>query len=173
MTGAPEELVMDAVNVDCVRDGDGLETIESYPQLTGWPWRDVNEMLLSRGLRATRQRMALGWLLFRKGGRHLTAEMLYEEAVEAKIRVSLTTVYRTLNQFTYAGLLQQISIDGGETFFDTNLNEHLHFYLESKHELIDIPISNVVLQNMPKVPDGYKINRVDIVVRLEPITNLA
>jgi Fur family iron response transcriptional regulator len=117
--------------------------------------------------------MALGWLLFRKGGRHLTAEMLYEEAIEAKVMVSLTTVYRTLNQFTDAGLLQQINVDGGETFFDTNLNDHLHFYLESKHELIDIPITNVLLQNMPKVPDGYKINRVDIVVRLESTAGVA
>src|ERR1700712_1198881 len=50
------------------------------PALTGCPWHDVNEMLQAAGLRPTRQRMALGWLLFGKGARHLTAEMLYEEA---------------------------------------------------------------------------------------------
>ena len=54
------------------------------PALTGCPWHDVNEMLQAAGLRPTRQRMALGWLLFGKGARHLTAEMLYEEATHAK-----------------------------------------------------------------------------------------
>ena len=74
------------------------------PALTGCPWHDVNEMLQSAGLRPTRQRMALGWLLFGKGARHLTAEMLYEEATLAKVPVSLATVYNTLNQLTDADL---------------------------------------------------------------------
>ena len=87
------------------------------PALTGCPWHDVNEMLQSVGLRPTRQRMALGWLLFGKGGRHLTAEMLYEEATHAKVPVSLATVYNTLNQLTEAGLLRQVSVDGTKTYF--------------------------------------------------------
>ena len=91
------------------------------PLLTGCPWHDVNEMLQSVGLRPTRQRMALGWLLFGKGERHLTAEMLYEEATLAKVPVSLATVYNTLNQLTEAGLLRQVSVDGTKTYFDTNV----------------------------------------------------
>src|SRR3984885_13194704 len=78
--------------------------------VTGCPWHDVNEMLQSVGLRPTRQRMALGWLLFGKGARHLTAEMLYEEATLAKVPVSLATVYNTLNQLTDSGLLRQVSV---------------------------------------------------------------
>ena len=89
------------------------------PALTGCPWHDVNEMLQAAGLRPTRQRMALGWLLFGKGARHLTAEMLYEEATLAKVPVSLATVYNTLNQLTDAGLLRQVSVDGTKTYFDT------------------------------------------------------
>ena len=93
------------------------------PALTGCPWHDVNEMLQSAGLRPTRQRMALGWLLFGKGARHLTAEMLYEEATLAKVPVSLATVYNTLNQLTDAGLLRQVSVDGTKTYFDTNVTD--------------------------------------------------
>src|ERR1700678_4688413 len=78
------------------------------PTLTGCPWHDVNEMLQAAGLRPTRQRMALGWLLFGKGARHLTAEMLYEEATLAKVPVSLATVYKPLNHLTDAGLLRQV-----------------------------------------------------------------
>ncbi len=136
------------------------------PALTGCPWHDVNEMLQSAGLRPTRQRMALGWLLFGKGARHLTAEMLYEEATLAKVPVSLATVYNTLNQLTDAGLLRQVSVDGTKTYFDTNVTAHHHFYLENNHELVDIPDPHLVLQKMPEVPEGYEIARVDMVVRL-------
>src|SRR5512143_1744685 len=99
----------------------------SEPRLNGCPWHDVNEMLASVGLRPTRQRMALGWLLFGKGARHLTAEMLYEEATLAKVPVSLATVYNTLNQLTDAGLLRQVSVDGTKTYFDTNVTAHHHY----------------------------------------------
>lgn len=138
------------------------------PMLTGCPWHDVNEMLQSVGLRPTRQRMALGWLLFGKGARHLTAEMLYEEASQAKVPVSLATVYNTLNQLTDVGLLRQVSVDGTKTYFDTNVSDHHHFYLENNHELIDIPLDapDLALRAMPQVPEGYEIARIDMVVRL-------
>ena len=123
-------------------------------------------MLQSVGLRPTRQRMALGWLLFGKGERHLTAEMLYEEATLAKVPVSLATVYNTLNQLTEAGLLRQVSVDGTKTYFDTNVSAHHHFYIEGKHELVDIPDSNFMAQNIPQPPEGYEIARIDMVVRL-------
>ncbi|OPF93303.1 transcriptional repressor [Rhodopseudomonas palustris] len=136
------------------------------PRLNGCPWHDVNEMLQSVGLRPTRQRMALGWLLFGKGDRHLTAEMLYEEASQAKVPVSLATVYNTLNQLTDVGLLRQVSVDGTKTYFDTNVSAHQHFYLENNHELIDIPNAELELKATPDVPEGYEIARVDVVVRL-------
>ncbi len=88
--------------------------------LTGCPWHDVKAMLREVGLRPTRQRMALGWMLFGKGDRHITAEMLYEEATKAKVPVSLATVYNTLHQFTDVGLLRQVAVDGSKTYFDTN-----------------------------------------------------
>jgi Fur family transcriptional regulator, iron response regulator len=144
----------------------GLHGTGRQPALTGCPWHDVNEMLQAAGLRPTRQRMALGWLLFGKGARHLTAEMLYEEATLAKVPVSLATVYNTLNQLTDAGLLRQVSVDGTKTYFDTNVSAHHHFYLENNHELVDIPDPHLVLNKMPEVPEGYEIARVDMVVRL-------
>ena len=136
------------------------------PLLNGCPWHDVNEMLQSVGLRPTRQRMALGWLLFSKGGRHLTAEMLYEEATNAKVPVSLATVYNTLNQLTDAGLLRQVSVDGTKTYFDTNVTSHHHFYIEGSHELVDIPDHDLKLHSVPEVPEGFEIASIDMVVRL-------
>jgi hypothetical protein len=41
---------------------------------------NLRHKLRHAGLRPTRQRVGLGWLLFARGDRHVTAEMLYEEA---------------------------------------------------------------------------------------------
>ncbi len=135
-------------------------------ELTGCPWHDVKAMLRQVGLRPTRQRMALGWLLFGKGDRHLTAEMLYEEATRAKVPVSLATIYNTLHQFTEVGLLRQLAVDGSKAYFDTNTTAHHHFFIEGADELVDIPGADVVVGKTPVPPEGYQIARVDVVVRL-------
>jgi Fur family iron response transcriptional regulator len=134
--------------------------------LTGCPWHDVKAMLRRVGLRPTRQRMALGWILFGKGDRHITAEMLYEEAAKAKVPVSLATVYNTLHQFTDAGLLRQVAVDGSKSYFDTNVSQHHHFFVEGENDLVDIPDADVVVGKTPVPPEGYEITRVDVVVRV-------
>jgi Fur family iron response transcriptional regulator len=134
--------------------------------LTGCPWHDVKAMLREVGLRPTRQRMALGWILFAKGDRHLTAEMLYEEASKAKVPVSLATVYNTLHQFTDVGLLRQVAVDGSKTYFDTNTTSHHHFFVEGENALVDIPGAEQIVGKMPDAPTGYEVARVDVIVRL-------
>jgi Fur family iron response transcriptional regulator len=139
----------------------------AHPELNGCPWHDVKSMLRDVGLRPTRQRMALGWILFAKGDRHLTAEMLYEEASKAKVPVSLATVYNTLHQFTEVGLLRQVAVDGSKTYFDTNVSEHHHFFIEGDNALVDIPNAEAIVGKMPTAPEGFEIARVDVVVRLK------
>jgi len=134
--------------------------------LTGCPWHDVKTMLRQVGLRPTRQRMELGWLLFGKGDRHITAEMLYEEANNAKAPVSLATVYNTLHQFTDAGLLRQVAVEGSKSYFDTNASQHHHFFVEEENALFDIPDADVFVGKPPIPPEGYEIARIDVVVRL-------
>jgi Fur family iron response transcriptional regulator len=110
--------------------------------------------------------MSLGWILFAKGDRHITAEMLYEEATKAKVPVSLATIYNTLHQFTEVGLLRQVAVEGSKAYFDTNASEHHHFFVEEANELVDIPGAEVIVDKMPTAPDGYEISRIDVVVRL-------
>jgi Fur family iron response transcriptional regulator len=149
-----------------------VETAHELPpsaqrgELTGCPWHDVKTMLRDVGLRPTRQRMALGWILFAKGDRHLTAEMLYEEASKAKVPVSLATVYNTLHQFTDVGLLRQVAVDGSKTYFDTNTTSHHHFFVEGENALVDIPDAEKIVGKTPEAPPGYEIARIDVVVRL-------
>jgi len=122
--------------------------------------------LKAAGLRPTRQRVALAGLLFGHGDRHLTAETLHGEAMAGGIRVSLATVYNTLHQFTEAGLLRQVSVDAGRSYFDTNVDAHQHFYAEDEGTLIDIPGESIAVAGIPAPPKGTAIDRVDVVIRI-------
>ncbi len=130
------------------------------------PISAVKARLRTAGLRPTRQRMALGWLLFAKGDRHVSAEMLYEEALRAREPLSLATVYNTLRQFSEAGLLRQVSVSGPKTFFDTNVSEHHHFYNEDDETVVDIPGSTSQVAGLPEAPEGMMISSVEVIVRL-------
>lgn len=127
---------------------------------------DLRRKLSAAGLRPTRQRLRLGWLLFGGGDRHVTAERLYEEALAARAPISLATVYNTLNQFTASGLLREIAVDGAKTYFDTNLAAHQHFLTEEAHMLVDLPQQIIDMSRLPEPPEGMEIDRVDVVVRL-------
>lgn len=131
-------------------------------------FRPLIERLRQSGLRPTRQRLALARLLFDKGNRHISAEQLHEEAQSQAIRVSLATVYNSLNQFTAAGLLREVVVAPGRSYFDTNIGDHHHFYVEPSGELHDIPADQVSLQRLPPSPAGKEIARVDVVIRLRP-----
>jgi Fur family transcriptional regulator, iron response regulator len=124
------------------------------------------DLLRQAGLRPTRQRLMLGEFLFSKGGRHVTAEMLHTEAVEANMQISLATVYNTLNQFTDVGLLRQIGVDGSKSFFDTNPTTHHHFFVDQEDRLLDVPEPGVVIDQPPRPLPGYEISRVDVIVHL-------
>ena len=132
----------------------------------GCPLSDLRDRLRRVGLRPTRQRVSLGWLLFGKGDRHVTAELLYEEATRARVPVSLATVYNTLHQFTEAGLLRQLAVDGTKSYFDTNPSEHHHFFLEDEGRLIDMPSEGVTVGDLPAPPAGMEVAGIEVIVRL-------
>ncbi|WP_367716499.1 iron response transcriptional regulator IrrA [Nitratireductor sp. GISD-1A_MAKvit] len=126
----------------------------------------LEERLRSAGLRPTRQRIALADILFASGDRHVSAEALHEEAQAAGFSVSLATVYNTLHQFTEAGMLRIVQVEGARTYFDTNVSDHHHFFYEEDETVFDIPTGAVEVRNLPEPPEGTEIANVDIVVRL-------
>ncbi len=128
--------------------------------------QNVTDMLRDAGLRPTRQRVSLAEILYSKGDRHISAELLHEEAVGADVPVSLATVYNTLHQFTEAGLLREVAIDGNKTYFDTNVSDHHHFFVEGENEVVDIPGEGVGIGRVPQAPEGMEIVRVDVIVRV-------
>lgn len=128
----------------------------------------TDQRVRDAGLRPTRQRLALADLLFAKGDRHLSAEELHEEAVAAGVPVSLATVYNALHQFTDAGLLRILAVEGAKTYFDTNTSDHHHFFVEGENRIFDIMSGPVRITALPEPPEGMEIVNVDIVVRLRP-----
>ena len=137
--------------------------------MTERPFSRVILLLQGAGLRPTRQRMALAKLLFEQGHRHLTAEELHDEAKSADIRVSLATIYNTLHQFTDAGLLREVMVGPGCAYFDTNISAHHHFFYEDTGDIHDIPENDVTFAQLPALPAGTRLNRVDVVVRVSNI----
>jgi len=128
---------------------------------------EVAALLRSAGLRPTRQRLSLGALLFDGQDRHVTAEMLHEQAIRASVPVSLATVYNTLHQFTHAGLLREVAVDGAKSYFDTNTSDHHHFYVEDENRLIDIEGGSIAVSGLPEAPQGMEITHIDVVVRVK------
>jgi len=143
--------------------------MEKMKTNTQRPYKQVLDSLRAVGLRPTRQRLALAKLLFEGEDRHVTAEILHSEAQAANIRVSLATVYNTLHQFTTAGLLREIVVDSQRSYFDTNMSDHHHFFVESSSLLEDIPGDEVIVAQLPEPPAGMAVKRVDVVVRVDEI----
>jgi len=130
------------------------------------PFTTAVDRLTAVGLRPTRQRLALARLLFEDGNRHITAEQLHREASESDIKVSLATVYNTLNQFTEVGLLREVAVEAGRSYFDTNITNHHHFFNNDTGDLLDIPGDSVVLSALPEAPENTVIGAIDVVVHL-------
>lgn len=123
--------------------------------------------LVDAGLRPTRQRVALAELLVGDGlHRHVTAESLFDSAKENGDAVSLATVYNTLRAFCEAGVLQEITVDGSKSYFDTNTHDHPHFFWEDESRLSDAPSDQLVIKQLPTAPEGVEIASVDVVIRL-------
>lgn len=142
-----------------LRDGSPEPTVEA----------DAAERLRRVGLSTTRQRLDLMGLLFTTRHRHVTAGELCREAARAGKRMSLATAYNTLNQFANAGLLQRVAVGPEKVYFDTNVADHNHFYIDAEDRILDIPEGELAFRRVPEPPAGYVIARIDVVVRLRRI----
>lgn len=125
------------------------------------------DWLTEAGVRPTKQRVTLASLLVGDGlDRHVTAESLFAAALEGGEKVSLATVYNTLRTFCDAGLVQEITVDGTKSYFDTRIDDHPHFYWEDDNVLTDAPSEQLEIARLPELPEGTRISKVDVVIRL-------
>lgn len=127
----------------------------------------AGEWLIAAGLRPTRQRLSLASLLVGDGAdRHVTAETLYAAVLAQGEKVSLATVYNTLRTFCDAGLMNEITVDAARSYFDTRVDDHPHFFWEDSQRLTDAPADQLEILRLPAAPEGSRVARVDVVIRL-------
>ncbi|MEX1036325.1 MAG: iron response transcriptional regulator IrrA [Sneathiella sp.] len=129
----------------------------------------LEKKLRDAQLRPTKQRLALARLLYSRGNRHITAERLHSEAMDAGVAISLATIYNNLHQFTASGLLREVVVDSSRSYFDTNITPHHHFFHEQSGTLEDIAKNDLKVDNIPSLPQGTEISSVDVIVRINSI----
>ena len=122
-------------------------------------------ILRKHKLRPTKQRVNLGSILFGKGDRHITAEILKKESDKENLMVSQATVYNVLNDFYNVGLLTKVNIDNDKTWYDTNVEHHYHIFNEENSELEDLEPSEIDIK-IPKKFSKSKIKKIDLVVKI-------
>ena len=125
--------------------------------------------LKQKGIRPTSQRKVLAKIIFENGNRHLNAEIIYNEAKKLGHSISLATVYNTLKQFSYFGLLKEIVVDQNKSMYCNNREPHYHLYVEDEGKIIDIPNDNIDLSNIPEILACLNLHNIDIIVRIRTL----
>ena len=130
---------------------------------------DIYRKLRSSGLRPTKQRVEIAKFLFERDKTiHFTVESLDKLlAKKTTSRFALATIYNTVQAFKNAGHLNEVDVRGKKTYFDTNITNHHHFYDNETSELIDIDSKEIVIQKIPKAPNGKKIKNVEVFINLK------
>ena len=127
------------------------------------------EKLRNSGLRPTKQRLQICEVLFDTDKTfHFTINNLAKKIKnQLNNKISLATIYNTVHAFEKKGYLKQIPINSNQTYFDTNISDHHHFYDLNEEKLIDLENSDVGPINIFKKIDGKKIKSVEVLVKLE------
>ena len=130
---------------------------------------DIFKKLRTSGLRPTKQRVEIAKFLFdRDKTFHFTVEGLENHlAKKTSSKIALATIYNTVHAFRKAGHLNEVDVRGKKTYFDTNVKNHHHFYDNETSELIDIEANEIVIQKIPKAPNGKKIKNVEVFINLK------
>ena len=130
---------------------------------------DIYDKLRSSGLRPTKQRVEIAKFLFeREKTFHFTVESL-NKLLTKKItsKIALATIYNTVHAFKAAGHLSEVEVRGNKSYFDTNVSNHHQFYDSETSELIDIDANDIIIQKIPKAPNGKKIKNVEVFINLK------
>ena len=130
---------------------------------------NILKKLRSSGLRPTKQRVEIAKFLFdRDTTFHFTIESLENHlSKKTTSKFALATIYNTVHAFKKAGHLSEVDVRGKKNYFDTNTSNHHHFYDSETCELIDIDANDVVIQKIPKAPNGKKIKNVEVFINLK------
>ena len=80
--------------------------------------------LKEAGLKVTHPRKRILEILESQRNKHLTADDIYRCLVESDEEIGLATVYRVLNQFEAAGLVEKHNFESGQAYYELDSGEH-------------------------------------------------
>jgi Fur family transcriptional regulator, iron response regulator len=126
---------------------------------------EVSELLEAHDILPTQQRVDIAYLLFQRA-QHLAAEQVLAQVNSHYGHVSKATVYNTLGLFVRKGLLREVLIEPGRTFYDSNTRDHHHVYDVETGDLSDIPASSIAIQTDPSLLGEADIEGMDLVIRV-------
>lgn len=125
----------------------------------------VENLLRAHRVTPTAQRIRIAQILFTKPG-HFSAEEIYVLVNQPKCSVSKATVYNTLGLFVRRGLIKEVLVDPSKVFYDSNTSPHHHFYDIDSGELQDIAHDQININELPKLPNGKRLDSVEVLVRV-------
>ena len=127
------------------------------------------DKLRNSGLRPTKQRLQICEVLFdtEKTFHFTINELSLKIKKQIDNKISLATIYNTVEAFTNAGYLKEILTSKNKSYYDTNIKSHHHFYDEGSKELTDIHYSQIKLSKVPVPPKGKKIKNLEVVIRIQ------
>ena len=85
---------------------------------------DQNKELKRAGLKVTQPRLKILQILQDPNNQHISAEDVYKILIEQDEEIGLATVYRVLNQFDDAGILNRHHFEGGKSVFEISHKDH-------------------------------------------------
>ncbi len=118
-------------------------------------FEDTRRVLNAPGLRITNQR-ALILEVIRRGGRHLDADEIHLRAREKQPRLSLSTVYRTLQTLKKLGLVKEVHFDEEHHHYEVKPSaEHHHLVCLSCGRVVEFqyPLARLVKRNVTEAKD--------------------
>src|SRR4030067_3406373 len=129
--------------------------------------REIVELFRRHEINPASQRVMIVRLLFARA-MHMSAEDIFRLVNAENRRVSKATVYNTLGLFAERGLIREVVADPTRIFYDPNTAPHHPFYNTSTGKLMDIPVEDVQIRSLPTLPDGMRMEGVDVIVRMCP-----
>ena len=122
------------------------------------------------GLKVTHPRKRILELLEVQNNRHLTADDIYRALMEAKEDIGLATVYRVLNQFESAGLVEKHNFESGQAYYELDSGvHHDHMVCVETGKVIEFISEEIeALQKKIAKAHGYEIEDHSLVIYVRP-----
>ena len=123
----------------------------------------VNEAQLieKHGLNATNQRILILHYILEIAD-HPTADDVLAWAKQNCPKISLATIYNTLNAFVEKGLIKAMNPPGSKTvYYDRNITHHYHLVDTDSGKFIDIPREKIEFTHHL---NNYDVEKVDVFI---------